>query len=162
MDFSSLCVDLTDWSSDFFRLDVKYFVGSCVRQAFGVDVVPPSFSPLEPGLERNLHLQPERMKSPYEYRALLITVRVTNLLTESIEVYLGGRSPRNLGGVVSTGSSSPAFEVPDRDTVYIVLRDSGTQQQQWAADFFNGIYQEIIVRERDNECNDGIVEMCSE
>jgi hypothetical protein len=132
-------------------MDVNYFVAQCVHQAFGGDFVSPK--------TQDMSMRTRRMKAPSEFRALLVTIRITNELDEDIEVRL---SSHRVMGVVHAGEASPIFELPDRDSVHIVLHKSGEHKQTWDVDFFKGVYQEVVVRDRRTCRVDDDNSQCSE
>ncbi len=110
-----------------------------MRETFGTGVV--SIVPQE---VEDVSMQPGQRVHPSDFRGLLISARLTNTLHETIEVHL---SNRGFLGLVIAGASSPVFDVSDGEFVMVVIHDSGIEKQRWAADFFNGIYQEIVVRD---------------
>ncbi len=106
-----------------------------MRETFGTGVVSQEVE--------DVSMQPGQRVNPSDFRGLLISARLTNTLHDTIEVHL---SNRGLLGLVKAGASSPVFDVSDGEFVRVVIHDSGIEKQRWAADFFNGIYQEIVVR----------------
>jgi hypothetical protein len=107
-----------------------------VRETFGTGAVSQEVE--------DVSMQPGQRVNPSDFRGLLISARVTNTLHDTIEVHL---SNRGFLGLVNAGASSPVFDVSDGEFVSVVIHDSGIEKQRWAADFFNGIYQEIVVRD---------------